>query len=292
MRLSEAYALFIADRKIGGCTPKTLMSYNDSAGSFLRFAGGDTHLDQIRIHVTHYLLALQERDVTDTTRYTYWRGIRVFMRFLHAEGYVDKAIKLPMLSLPQTTIKPLSVDQVRSILRTFESDRFTDVRNRTQIQLLIDTGLRLSESTGIEMNDLQLDDGFILIRGKGNKERWVPFGKATKQALWSYIKQRAKVVLPSQVKLFVTQEGQPLTARGFQMVLKRLAKKIDLHGVRLSPHTLRHSFALQYIEAGGDPFSLQRILGHSTQAMKAKYISMARSNVKAQHERFSPGDRI
>jgi site-specific recombinase XerD len=197
------------------------------------------------------------------------------VRFLHAEGYVDHPIKLPKLSLPQTTIRPLSVDQMRSILHCYASGRFTDVRNKTHIQLLIDTGLRLSESTGIEMNDLQLDDGFILIRGKGNKERWVPFGKATKQALWAYIKQRAPLVLPSQTKLFVTQEGQPLTARGFQMVLKRLSKKIDLKGVRLSPHTLRHSFPLQYIEAGGDPFSLQRILGHSTQAMTAKYINMA-----------------
>ena len=194
MWLSEAYDLFIADRRISGVSPKTLMFYNDSAGSFLHFAGGDTPLDQIGIHVTPYFLALQDRDLTDTTRHTYWRGIRAFMRFLHAEGYVDQPIKLPMLSLPQTTIKPLSVDQVRSILHTFDSDRFTDLRNRTHIQLLIDSGLRLSESVGIEMNDLQLDDGFILIRGKGNKERWVPFGKATKQALLV----RPRVILDTQ----------------------------------------------------------------------------------------------
>jgi site-specific recombinase XerD len=265
--------------------------YHDSAGGFLR-STPDAAVDRISEFVSPYFLALTERELSDATRHTYWRGIRVFMRFLHAEGYVDQPIKLPTLRPPQTTIKPLSVDQVRTILRAFDSDRFTDIRNRTHIQLLIDTGLRLSESTGIEMNDLQLDDGFILIRGKGNKERWVPFGKTTKQALWRYIKQRAPLVHASAVSLFVTQEGQPLTARGFQMVLKRLSKKIDLKGVRLSPHTLRHSFALQYIEAGGDPFSLQRILGHSTQAMTAKYINMARSNVKAQHERFSPGDRI
>lgn len=205
---------------------------------------------------------------------------------------IDHPIKLPTLSLPKAAIKPLSIDQIRTLLRSFNTNRFTDIRNRTHIQLLVDSGMRLSESVGIEMNDLQLDDGFVLIRGKGNKERWVPFGRTSKHALWSYIKQRAAVASPNESKLFVTQEGRPLTARGFQMVLKRMAKKLDLKGVRLSPHTLRHTFALQYIEAGGDPFSLQRILGHSTQAMTAKYINMARSNVKAQHERFSPGDRI
>jgi len=207
MQLQQAFDLFIADRKINGVSLKTLSFYHTSAGSFVRYAEGETDVSQLHLRITPFFLTLQERDLTDTTRHTYWRGIRAFMRFLHAEGYVDKAIKLPMLSLPQTTIKPLSVDQVRSILHTFDSDRFTDLRNRTHIQLLIDSGLRLSESVGIEMNDLQLDDGFILIRGKGNKERWVPFGKATKQVLWGYIKQRAKVVLPSQVKLLLTFTG-------------------------------------------------------------------------------------
>ena len=75
-------------------------------------------------------------------------------------------------------------------------------------------------------------------------------------------------------------------------MFRRLANVVRIDGVRLSPHTLRHSFALLYIENGGDPFSLQRILGHSTQAMTAKYINMARANIKAQHNRYSPGDRL
>jgi hypothetical protein len=75
MCLSEAYDLFIADRRISGVSPKTLMFYNDSAGSFLQFAGGDTPLDQIGIHVTPYFLALQDRDLTDTTRHTHLGGV-------------------------------------------------------------------------------------------------------------------------------------------------------------------------------------------------------------------------
>ena len=72
----------------------------------------------------------------------------------------------------------------------------------------------------------------------------------------------------------------------------RLDKKIDLDGVRLSPHTLRHSFALAYIEDGGDPFSLQRILGHTDQSTTSKYVNRARTNVKAQHSKYSPGERL
>jgi hypothetical protein len=115
MQLRQAYELFIADRKIGGVSPKTISFYGTSAGSFLRFAGGNTPTGEVALHITPYFLALQERDLTDTTRHTYWRGIRAFVRFLHAEGYVDHPIKLPKLSLPQTTIRSHQTGPIAAI---------------------------------------------------------------------------------------------------------------------------------------------------------------------------------
>ena len=92
--------------------------------------------------------------------------------------------------------------------------------------------------------------------------------------------------------LFLNQRGKTLSARGVQIVFRSLKKKLNLDGRKLSPHLLRHSFALAYIENGGDPFSLQRILGHTDQTTTSKYVNMARSNVKAQHSKYSPGERL
>ena len=106
------------------------------------------------------------------------------------------------------------------------------------------------------------------------------------------MKKRALIDVNTNPYLFLTEQGKPLTSRAIQLVFKRLDKKIKLDGVRISPHIFRHSFALAYIENGGDPFSLQRILGHSNQETTSKYVNMARSNVKAQHSKYSPGERL
>ena len=116
-------------------------------------------------------------------------------------------------------------------------------------------------------------------------------GQSTIKCLWNYIKKRDVIDVNTNPYLFLTQRGTTRSARGVQIVFRSLKKK-DLVGVRLSPHLLRHSFALAYIENGGDPFSLQRILGHTDQTTTSKYVNMARSNVKAQHSKYSPGERL
>jgi len=128
--------------------------------------------------------------------------------------------------------------------------------------------------------------------GKGGKDRYVPIGREMVKGLWKYIKTRATMEDFQTSSLFLTEKGKPLTSRAIQLVFKRLDKKINLDGVRISPHIMRHSFALAYIENGGDPFSLQRILGHSSQETTSKYVNMARTNVKSQHSKYSPGERL
>ena len=152
--------------------------------------------------------------------------------------------------------------------------------------------MRLGELSQLQLTDVNLEDGFVLVHGKGGKDRYVPIGREMVKCLWKYMKKRALTDVNTSPYLFLTAQGKPLTSRAIQLVFKRLHKKIDLDGVRLSPHTLRHSFALAYIENGGDPFSLQRILGHTNQETTSKYVNMARTNVKSQHSKYSPGERL
>jgi len=104
MLLQQAYDVFIADRKINGCKPKTLAFYHDSAGAFLRFTcniDADVAVECVADYVTPFFLSLQERTLSDTTRHTYWRGVRSFMRFLHSEGYVADEVRLPKIKFRQ-----------------------------------------------------------------------------------------------------------------------------------------------------------------------------------------------
>ena len=293
MRLLQVYEIFMTDRKVSGFTQKTLDYYHDSAGGWVRFIlskDPEVKLSGLSQWVKTYLLELQERGTSPNTRQTYLRGIKTFVRFLHHEGYIETPVDIPKLKVPQVIIRPLSIQQMRMVLHSFDEKTFTGLRNQTLLRLLFDSGLRLMEVSDIELDDLNLEEGFVLIRGKGQKERWVPFGKETSKALWRYFKQRERFVRDGNPALFIKRDGDRLDARGVQMVFKRLRKKINLKGVRLSPHTARHSFALAYIENGGDPFSLQRILGHTTQTMTSRYINMAKRSVKAQHEKFSIGN--
>ena len=126
------------------------------------------------------------------------------------------------------------------------------------------------------------------MHGKGAKDRYIPIGRSTIKCLWKYIKKRAVINVNTNAHLFLTPKGTTLSPRVIQIVFQSLKKKLNLDGRKLSPHLLRHRFALAYIENGGDPFSLQWILGHTDQTTTAKYVNMARNNVKAQHSKYSP----
>ena len=181
---------------------------------------------------------------------------------------------------------------MRKVLYSFNSNTYLGLRNYTIVRLFLDTGMRLGELSQLQLMDVNLEDGFVMVHGKGGKDRYVPIGREMVKGLWKYIKTRATMEDFQTSSLFLTEKGRPLTSRAIQLVFKRLDKKINLGNVKLSPHIMRHSFALAYIENGGDPFSLQRILGHSSQETTSKYVNMARTNVKSQHSKYSPGERL
>ena len=205
---------------------------------------------------------------------------------------MEDEIRLPKVKQPHTTISPLTPAQMRKVLHSFNSNTYLGLRNYTIVRLFLDTGMRLGELSQLQLTDVNLEDGFVMVHGKGGKDRYVTIGREMVKCLWRYMKKRALTDVNSSPYPFLIEQGGPLTSRAIQLVFKRLAKKLNLVGVRLSPHTLRHSFALAYIENGGDPFSLQRILGHSNQTTTSKYVNMARTNVKSQHSKYSPGERL
>jgi len=145
----------------------------------------------------------------------------------------------------------------------------------------------VSEAAGLRLGDLRAD-GTLKARGKGSKERIVPVGRTARAAIVRYLGQRGAGV-PEAAPL-LGRRG-PLDARGIQQVVRRLKTRIGVGG-RLSPHSLRHTFARSYLVNGGDVFSLQRILGHTTLDMVNRYVALADVDLVTRHAAASPADRL
>tara|TARA_A100001037_G_scaffold256541_1_gene242738 strand:- start:45 stop:821 length:777 start_codon:yes stop_codon:yes gene_type:complete len=258
MEIYRCYDPFITDRKISGCSEATLRIYDYVIGKLLRYIREndlDLSVESIHHHILPFFSHLQQRDPSASTYHTLFRGLRAFTRFLHQEGYVKDEIRLPKVKQPHTTISPLNPCQMKAIVHSFDTKTYLGMRNYTIIRLFLDTCVRLSELSQLQLADVTLEEGFVLVHGKGAKNRYVPIGRSTIKCLWNYIKKRAVIDVNTNAYLFLTQRGTALSARGVQFVFRSLKKTLNLDGRKLSPHLLRHSFALANIENGGDPFS-------------------------------------
>jgi integrase/recombinase XerC/integrase/recombinase XerD len=288
MLVSQALQLFVEERRLSASSPRTISFYTDSLKPLLAL-DATAELDQLQALVNRYFSDLADRNLAPASNHTYWRAVKTFTRWCAAEELAEP-IKLPKIPKPQTTIRPMSSNQVLEVLSSFSRDYYGH-RNRAIVHTLWDTGLRVSELCRLGVQDVNWDERWLFVTGKGKKERWVPFGNTTKKLLWTWWKQRARYTRAGQHSFFVSKQGRGLDRRVVQMVFRHLKDRFEFPGVRLSAHTLRHTFAVSWIEAGGDPFSLQKILGHSTQEMTSKYVNLGRSNLTDQHERCGPGDR-
>ena len=183
-----ASELFLTDRKISGCSEATLRFYEYVIGKFLRYIEEndlDSSVETIHQHILPFFSHLQQQDLSASTYHTLFRGIRVFTRFLHQECYVKDEIRLPKVKQPHTTISPLNPSQMKAILHSFDTKTYLGIRNYTIIRLFLDTGMRLSELSKLQLTDVNLEEGFVLVHGKGAKDRYVPIGRSTIKCLWN-----------------------------------------------------------------------------------------------------------
>jgi site-specific recombinase XerD len=157
--------------------------------------------------------------------------------------------------------------------------------------MLLDSGLRIGEIVRLKTNDLHLDEGIIKILGKGKKERFVPIGSNSQKVLQRYIfRYRSRHNDSQNDYVFLSTGEKPLTENSLKLMFARLAHRSGVK--RLHAHLCRHTFATKFLINGGDVFSLQQILGHSTLEMTRHYVNLASNHVTLQHRRFSPLDRL
>jgi len=216
------------------------------------------------------------------------KSIRRFFTFLNSEGWIEgnPTAGLKTRHGHRPTIHSLSKDQVVLLLDQPIKTIFTGFRDYAMMYLLLDTGLRVGELVRLKLSQVDMKQGYLQqVIGKGRKPRDIPFCNEVRKVLQKYLKARGEL---ADETLFVTLDGSYMHVRTFQENLKEYGRKAGIENVRVSPHTLRHTFAKLYILNGGDPYSLQDILGHSSQDMVKNYLNLWQPEKKLQHTKASP----
>jgi integrase/recombinase XerD len=225
----------------------------------------------------------------------YVRSIKAFWSCLYYEGYIDNnpMTRLKIPKAPRKVIATFSDEQISSLLSACDRNTPRGYRNYLILLILFDTGIRLSELTGISIGDVDFVTSSFKVTGKGRKERNVPFGSQVRRCLWRYIRNfRPEPESPQLDQLLLSTRGGLIFNGYVRYMMRHIGISADVTGIRCSPHTCRHTFAKNYLLNGGDVFSLQNILGHSSLEVLKIYVNLVSSEVSAQHRQFSPVDKM
>jgi integrase/recombinase XerC len=174
--------------------------------------------------------------------------------------------------LPKKQPQFLSVDDVFGLVEKPDGLGFIPVRDRAILELLYSSGIRVSELSSLDIEDLNRREGMIKVRGKGKKERIVPVGSVALDALKSYLIERM-LLRKKQKALFLNKSGSRLTDRSVRRIVVKYAREFGIHG-KIGPHTLRHTFATHLLHEGADLRVIQELLGHSSLSTTQKYTHL------------------
>lgn len=266
----------------------TVTAYRDDLESFLKFILEDyftiqrDNLDLKKVdHLTirAYLAFLSRRKLAKSTIARQLSALRSFFKYLMREGVVPmnpaRAVATPKKEKYLPAV--LQVTDVALLLDQPNTEKPLGIRDRAWLELLYASGLRISELVGINFDDMELRSRLLKIRGKGAKERIVPFGSKAEAAIRAYLAVRPRLMEGAEEDdeqpLFVNYRGQRITARSVRRLFDRYVRLASLR-TGVSPHTLRHSFATHLLNAGADLRSIQELLGHASLSTTQKYTHL------------------
>ena len=267
---------FHFDRRIQGCSPHTVRDYRDELSNFISFLAeaGCSRADEVAsLHVRSFLARLQDLGRAPTTVNRSFGNVRAFFNWMVHEDYVavSPCAKIKAPKVPQV-LKPLiSQEQFEQILSLCPANTFTGARRRAMYLFLRHSGMRVGELAALRMNDLDWEKRRAKVRGKGAKERYVPFIPEVQRALRRY---RHYVQTPMD-EVWVGRGGRPMTRESIQKDLTVMFQRAGLAGIlKDACHIFRRSFAMRLLEDGLDVMFVQQIMGHSTlEVLRKHYLT-------------------
>ncbi len=265
--LLEAYVRYLVAEK--NLSPFTLRNYRSDLSHFARYLEdeeGVPVLEADRAMARRYLGILKESGMATASLTRKVSTIRSFYRFLVREGKIESTpltgIFAPKREQKLPTI--LSKDDLDTLIESADETTPAGLRNRAMLEMMYASGVRLSEIVGLNLRSIDLDERTVVVRGKGNKERMVLLGKPAEKTLRRYLSEgRPKVATGAEEALFLNRDGNRLSGRSVQKMVRKHALKAGLE-VHVWPHLLRHSFATHLLDGGAELRVVQELLGHAS----------------------------
>jgi len=276
-----------------GLSRRTVAAYSLDISKYLLYlaeqAGVTEPNDVVAEDVVDYLLYLKDRGLSSRSIARHLSSIRLFHRYLLSEKVVEQDPTADFDSpgtwrrLP-TVLSPSEVERLLAVPRP---DSFRGVRDAAILEVMYSAGLRVSEVTSITVDRVNLKDGHVRCRGKGDKERIVPIGSAATAKLLRYLEARARAKGAACDVLFLTRLGRGFTRRGLWKLVKEFARSAGIEK-NITPHTLRHSFATHLLEGGADLRAVQEMLGHADISTTQIYTHVGQDRLKQIHAEYHP----
>lgn len=288
----DEYLNFIAIEK--GLALNTLEAYSRDLNRYSEFmeTTGITNVKNITSdNILSYLGALRKSGLTPNSVNRALAALRGFYKYLIRESIIEEnpianiELAKVWMRLPDT----LSKDEINHLLDEPNPKTPLGIRDKAMLELMYATGIRVSELISLTVNSINWQVGYLVVVGKGSKERIVPIGKSAIDCLNRYLQQGRQKLMKGKVSpvLFVNRSGHGLTRQGFWKIVKKYATKSGLLK-KIHPHTFRHSFATHLLEGGADLRSVQVMLGHSDIATTQIYTHISRERLKDIHQKYHP----
>lgn len=292
--MRKAIASFLRALKERNASPHTVHAYSHDLGEFARYMGPETSWDAIdHVRIRGFLSHLYEQGLSKTSVARTLAAVRSLYRWLAREGVVERnpAALVATPRLPKKLPRVPTVEEINSVLDAPmpETAAFPE-RERVILELLYGCGLRNSELVGMNLADIHWSNGAILVRGKGKKQRLVPFGESASAALSVYLPQRERMLKEATracPALLVNRRGGRLTTRSVGRIVKRFAVTTGL-AADVHPHTLRHAFGTHMLEEGADLRAIQEMLGHERLATTQRYTQLSMKRVVEVYDATHP----
>lgn len=275
----------------------TIRVYEDFFRSFEKFLIQENALEDIETVTPTLLrqyLITASKTMSSITIDGYYRRLNTFLKFLVSECVIsyNPLSKVDKPRVAKRLIQSFTSSEVHKMLHGFDTDTFIGRRNYTILSFLLSTGLRRSEYLGLNMQDVDLVNGFIRVIGKGDKERLVPISKALSVILRKYVKAREQYLKKriDTPAFFITKDGKRMSKGASNSVFRNLRLDLHLTGKRFSAHIWRHTFAKAFLLNGGDVFTLQELLGHAEVDTTKVYVNITDSEKQTQNRKYNPLD--
>jgi integrase/recombinase XerC/integrase/recombinase XerD len=288
--ISDCLSKFLNYQLSIGNTHKTIIAYLSHINQFVYYCYDNLIIDIEDVTYNtyeNYIIFLRQKDISSVTIHSYSQSLKTFFGYCFKNGFLKEnlfdLIKLPKYN--KKAIQILSYVDIDRVLTYFDSNSFIGSRNILIMVLMLDCGLRLNEVINLSLTDFKFDNNVILVNGKGQKQRYVPLTIGVKKAFNNYMLNFENSFPPIN-PFFVSELGIPINQECVKSFFRRMRK--DLHIENLHPHLLRHTFATLFLINGGDPISLQLILGHTTLTMTQKYVHFATEFQISNQCKFSP----